>query len=38
MKEWRAAAVARGEDPYADPHAQALAAALIGPSSAEATS
>lgn len=36
--EWRAAAVARGEDPYADPHAQALAAALIDPSSTAATS
>lgn len=36
--EWRAAAAARGEDPYADPHAQALAAALVGSSSTEATS
>ncbi|MFF6844643.1 hypothetical protein ACFY8X_38635 [Streptomyces tanashiensis] len=26
--EWRAAAAARGEDPYTDPYAQALAAAL----------
>jgi len=33
--EWRAAAVARGEDPYRDPHAQALAAALIGTPAAD---
>ena len=36
VKEWRAAAIARGEDPYRDPHAQALAAALIGASPAGA--
>jgi hypothetical protein len=30
VAQWRGAAVARGENPYADPHAQALAAALVG--------
>ncbi|MFB7359684.1 hypothetical protein [Streptomyces gardneri] len=28
--EWRQQAIARGENPYGDPHAQALAAALTG--------
>ncbi|RSS37461.1 hypothetical protein [Streptomyces sp. WAC08241] len=28
VAKWRAEATARGEDPYRDPHAQALAAAL----------
>ncbi|MFC8008672.1 hypothetical protein [Streptomyces cinereoruber] len=30
VAKWRAEAAARGEDPYQDPHAQALAAALTG--------
>ncbi|MFJ7990347.1 hypothetical protein [Streptomyces sp. NPDC096351] len=33
--EWRKAAAARDEDPYGDPHAQALAAALTGTEAAD---
>ncbi|MFF6903526.1 hypothetical protein [Streptomyces hydrogenans] len=36
VAQWRGEAVARREDPYADPHAQALAAALVGDAAAVA--